>query len=254
MENNYVVYMHIFPNQKKYIGISKNIKRRWNNGYGYIKNEDFTKAVNHYGWNNIKHIILFSNLTKEEAWNIEEKLIKKFSSNNPLYGYNIAPGGKHISPQTEFKNGQISLRKGIKLSEKTKRKISENKKGKKIINTENYRKFGNENNFYGKHHTDEAKEKMSNAKKGKKLSEEVKKKISIANKGKKLTKEHIEKIKKNNTQKKSIICVETGVIYESINEAGRQTHIDYRNIHRSCKTNKIAGGYHWQYKESGVNE
>ena len=64
----YVVYMHIVPNGKKYIGItSQNINRRWQKGKGYWSIEYFTIAINKYGWDNIQHIILFDNLSKTEA-------------------------------------------------------------------------------------------------------------------------------------------------------------------------------------------
>ena len=39
---NYFVYVHSCPNGKKYVGITRQIpKKRWNNGYGYVKNEHF---------------------------------------------------------------------------------------------------------------------------------------------------------------------------------------------------------------------
>ena len=35
-EKNYVVYCHIFPNKKRYVGItSQKPEYRWNNGKGY---------------------------------------------------------------------------------------------------------------------------------------------------------------------------------------------------------------------------
>lgn len=46
----------------------------------------------------------------------------------------------------------------------------------------------------------------------------------------------------------SIICIETGVIYGSINEAERTLGIDHRNIARVLKgKRKTCGGYHWKY-------
>ena len=36
MQENYKVYMHIFPNSKKYIGVTKRaLKDRFDNGNGY---------------------------------------------------------------------------------------------------------------------------------------------------------------------------------------------------------------------------
>ena len=44
---------------------------------------------------------------------------------------------------------------------------------------------GEKNPFYGKHHSDETKERISAARKGKQFSEETKKKIAEASKGNK---------------------------------------------------------------------
>ena len=68
MENNYKVYIHIFPNNKVYIGITRNrTDIRWTNGKGYKKQEVMSNAINKYGWKNIEHKVLYENLTKEEA-------------------------------------------------------------------------------------------------------------------------------------------------------------------------------------------
>ena len=50
----YSVYIHIFPNQKVYIGITKQeVKKRWKLGEGY-KGQDYVyKAIKKYGWANI---------------------------------------------------------------------------------------------------------------------------------------------------------------------------------------------------------
>lgn len=96
MENNkkYIVYMHIFPNNKVYIGItSQKPNRRWDNGKGYANNQYMTNAILKYGWENIKHIILCENLSKEQAEREEIKFIKKYKSNMKKFGYNILSGG-----------------------------------------------------------------------------------------------------------------------------------------------------------------
>ena len=61
MENNYTVYMHIFPNNKVYIGITnKNVNSRWRkNGVGYTNCPRMNNAINKYGWENVEHKILY---------------------------------------------------------------------------------------------------------------------------------------------------------------------------------------------------
>ena len=85
--NKYKVYIHIFPNKKVYIGItSQKEKRRWNNGNGYKNNEYMTNAIQKYGWENIEHKILFTDLTKEEAEQKEIELIAFYKSYQKEYG------------------------------------------------------------------------------------------------------------------------------------------------------------------------
>lgn len=47
---------------------------------------------------------------------------------------------------------------------------------------------------------------------------------------------------------KQVICVETGVIYESMSEAQRQTGLWCTHISRCCNgKQETCGGYHWTY-------
>ena len=58
----YKVYKHTFPNGKIYIGITskKNVKRRWGNGGSGYKDQTYMRnAINKYGWENVKHEILY---------------------------------------------------------------------------------------------------------------------------------------------------------------------------------------------------
>ena len=68
-ENNYTVYMHKNKiNGKVYIGITKqNPEHRWGNGKNYKKGLRFNNAIQKYGWDNFKHIILYKNLSKGQA-------------------------------------------------------------------------------------------------------------------------------------------------------------------------------------------
>lgn len=62
------------------------------NGHNYI-DQVFGLAIKKYGWDNFDHIILFDNLSKDEACSYEIKLIKKYNTRNKAYGYNRSDGG-----------------------------------------------------------------------------------------------------------------------------------------------------------------
>ena len=107
MENNYTVYAHKFPNGKYYIGLTKqNPIRRWNNGNGY-KEQPVYKEIQLFGWENIEHIIVKSNLTQEEAQELEQRLI--FLTNSMIDGYNNHKGGGiGGNPTDQFEyNGEL---------------------------------------------------------------------------------------------------------------------------------------------------
>lgn len=77
MNTNYIIYAHISPSGKCYIGQTKvGVDQRWgNNGYNYTtkrsngnyRHPAFAKAILKYGWDKFEHKILFSGLSKIEA-------------------------------------------------------------------------------------------------------------------------------------------------------------------------------------------
>ena len=96
MNDKYCVYKHTFPNGKVYIGMTgRNPLNRWQGGHGYKSQRLVCNAIMKYGWNNIKHEILFTELSMEEAERLEMELIEKFDSTNPNHGYNISKGGMY---------------------------------------------------------------------------------------------------------------------------------------------------------------
>lgn len=140
----YCVYMHVNKiNEKMYIGITSNLKRRWsNNGYQYKSSTAFWNAIQKYGWDSFDHIVIRDGLTKEEACSIEKDLISLHKPNL----YNISDGGD--SGPSLFGEANPSYRKtrtlqhrenlsksllGHSTSEETRQKISENNKMKKRI-------------------------------------------------------------------------------------------------------------------------
>lgn len=92
--NKFYVYIHICPNNKRYVGITRqNPKKRWSNGNGYKKNAHFTRAIDKYGWDNISHQVIEVD-TESEMFYLEKYLIAFYNSNNPEFGYNNSLGGE----------------------------------------------------------------------------------------------------------------------------------------------------------------
>lgn len=252
----FYVYEHLFPNGKRYIGITTNPKRRWANGLGYNHNKYMKRAIKKYGWHNIQHNILFENKTKEDAEMLERQLIHIYKSNIPQCGYNIENGGNCIGKHSEQSkqkmreyalnrpkehNNKISkakIGKVLNLSEEQRIKLSERLKGNK---------YGlGKATFLGKHHTQESKEKISIAMKGK----------PAWNKGKKRELQHT--INNVKSHQKAVIQLDKDMNilkeFPSIKNAMDITHIN--NIGKCCRNiQKSAGGYIWKYKfQAGLVE
>lgn len=90
----YWVYIHLFPNGKRYVGLttSFNPVLRWQSGKGYRTQKLTYRAILKYGWKNIQHI-LYQVDTEKEMKYLERYLIAYYNTTNPLYGYNISTGG-----------------------------------------------------------------------------------------------------------------------------------------------------------------
>ena len=203
----YSVYIHTSPNGKRYIGITsmQPPEKRWLNGYGYKHNYHFTNAINCYGWNNFSHEIVATNLSENEAIQMEKDLIEKYNTMNSNYGYNQTSGGEIDKEYTEEVKQKIreaaikncsTLERKQKLSEQAKKQWEDEEykekmrqKAKKQWEDEEYRNSmtekrqaatGEKNPFYGKHHTEETKEILRQKNVGKAISEEARKKMSIS--------------------------------------------------------------------------
>ena len=179
------VYMHINKNNnKKYIGLTKDINARWkNNGSAYLRtNKDgsykhpaFAYALKKYSdWNNDwEHQIIASNLTKYEAEQLEIKMIALYKTNcykyrDPTYGYNMTDGGEGNSGRTLSKETRQKIRIariGKKASEETRKKLSVAHKGRKVSEETRKKisisKLGEKNYWYGKNIPEETKKKLS---------------------------------------------------------------------------------------------
>jgi group I intron endonuclease len=218
MDNeNYKVYKHTTPSNKVYIGITKlDVNQRWKNGNGYKGNQYFTRAISKYGWENIKHDVLYDGFTKGQAEKKEIERISLYKSDNSKFGYNIQHGGNVNCVDEETKLKISRAMSNRKVSRETREKLSELHKGK--------------NNFlYGKHLSKEHREKISKANMGHLTSEETRKKIS-------------------ESKSSPVMCVETKIIYNNAIEAELQTGIKSGYIRSVCSgRRKTTGGFHWEY-------
>lgn len=220
----YYVYMHVNKtNDKKYIGITKQYKPeyRWGaNGSKYKESPHFYSAIQKYGWDNFKHIIIASKLSKDEACAMEIDLIAIYKTQNREFGYNISEGG--TAPT---------------LPQETKEKIAQRLKGNK--------------NSFGKVCSEEKKKKISESQKGRKFTEEHKIKLS---RPKSVTypcseekRQHIINAKKD---KKAVICIETNIVYPSIHECAREMKLQATAICAVLRgRHKSTGGYHFKYND-----
>lgn len=225
--------MHVFPNDKIYIGITSMLpEQRWGkDGYGYKGQKILYSAIKKYGWSNIQHIIIANGVSYESAKNIEIDLIALYDITNRKNGYNISPGGDLIS-------------------EESRKKIS--------------------NSRIGQHPSEEARKKMSDARKGKKKSEEHRRKIGEAHRGMKRSEETRRKIsEKAKGRKRSIdndprsipilqyrLDTEEFVArYKSAASAGRELNVSYPHIHECAqdKRRQVANCV-WIYEKDATEE
>lgn len=218
---------------KVYIGqTSRTLKdRAMSNGVGYAGCTRFYSAILEYGWDAFEPEILKDGLTAEEANYWEEYYIFKYGSDNKLYGYNIMPGGENM-----------------KKPKALCRKISEMAK-------ERY-KDPTKNPMYGRHHSEESKQKMREKKVGannyfygKHHSEETKRKISMSNKGKtrnhkiwtdedrKIASDKFKEIAKKWAKK--VRCIEDDIVFEKIVDAAA-----YYGVRPSTLRGHLAGKQH----------
>ena len=107
----YVYQITNIVNNKIYIGITNNIKKRWDN-HKCSNDPDMViaRAIRKYGQDNFRFEVLFRNLSIEEAKEKEIQLIKEKDCRVPN-GYNVSKGGDYIENSTRIgaENGRAKL-------------------------------------------------------------------------------------------------------------------------------------------------
>ena len=203
--NDYFVYMHVFPNDKVYIGITSQNppEKRWlDSGVGYKPQPRMWRAIQKYGWENVEHIIIARYVNIETAKNMEIDLIAMYDSTNRKHGYNASPGGWI-------------------MGEESKKKLSESCKGRVV--------------------TKETREKMSKSLKGRKPSPKSIEHIKEYNR----TRDYSKMVQPNETPVLQYDVETTSFVkeYKSINNAAIITGLDVRNIAECTigRTNQVCG-------------
>lgn len=168
---------------------------------------------------------------------------------NPNYGgiYSKCEGPVKLNKENKGKNLEEIY--GEEKAKEIKQKLSEKSSGKNNV-------------MYGKTHTPEARDKIRKARTGTKLSEEQKKNLSIKNSGennafygKKHSKDTKEKMKLAWAKRsRKFICIETGIIYNSVAGAHKELGVDYGYLWKCLKLDKKCKGFHYKYLEKGENK
>jgi len=175
-KSNFIIYLlRNKINNKIYIGQTKmciNERLRKHIKPSKDNNQIITKAIRKYGEENFVCEILFYAKSFEEMNIKEVEFIFEYKCLDKKIGYNVDKGGNNFETSSVTKEKLRKTRTGKKMSEKTKKKISNSTQGKN-------------NHFYGKTHSDDTKKKISEVHMGKIVSDETKLKMSKSQKGRK---------------------------------------------------------------------
>ena len=200
-------------NDKLYFGVTQQeLKIRWqqhkcnsNKKSYYLYN-----AIRKYGFENFQIEIVFEAENKKEMLQKEIEFISLYKTNEKIFGYNNSTGGE-------------SSRKGCKVSQETKNKISEYQKNRKR-----------------KPHSKETKTAMSLSAKGRDMSKAIK---SSANKRRGKKAYNIKSVYSVNSKNQINN-------YESITDASKKTNISISSISNNLSNKtKTAGGLIWHYQK-----
>jgi group I intron endonuclease len=206
---------------KFYIGQTRMpLKRRWAVHKASKRTSPLTSSIKKYGVDNFKIEEICKASSQDELNRLEVYYISSYKSLYPL-GYNLSKGGYSGSgviawnkgktglkaPKSAFEKGHKTWNKGIpQLSEETRRKQSLAKLGKHIS-----------------------------------PDTEFKRGITSAFKGHKHTTESLKKIS-DNGNRRTIMCVNTGIMYPSIVAASKELKIAKSHLRRLALSGRVHMG------------
>lgn len=108
------VYLHTCPNGKYYVGQTRNPLHRWSGGgSSYKDNRAFYNDIKKFGWDNIKHEIIYECETRTEAESLEKMITILLDSENPDVGYNNTSWVRDLNRMLDRRHEYIPTRKDI---------------------------------------------------------------------------------------------------------------------------------------------
>ena len=253
------IYTNLKDKNKKYIGQTSSTldERAGANFVNYKESWRFYEAIQKFGVESFSREIVFETLNENDADNMEINLIKEFKTQDPEFGYNIQPGGKCfvmndeirrkigecVKSSKKFKtnNFKAHAKKVVSINILTKEvtiynslteaseilgvsrgnigSICHNKgraislKGFIFMFEENFSK-SNIDAYINRYN--ERQELRYGSERNLKMSKTIKESYKNGR-----SKEYMEK---------SVICIETGEVYKSINDASEKTGTCAQNI------------------------
>jgi len=279
-----IIYMYVSPSGKKYVGQTIREKKRISQHAHMVPPTTiFHCAVKKYGIENFDYVVLHRDIkTIEELNRLESIEIIKNNSIHP-HGYNLEGGGGNKGEKSEYTRNKMreaqlgrlpastetrlkisTALKGVKKSQEHARKVGLAVKGQKRNQEQINRLRAAKEKDRIKVvciETGEAYDSVISAAAASGASRGC---ISLAINGKRITAggfhwikssiandESISKIvskkSRNDTIRRSVVCIETGVVYPSSARAKVETGI--HGISRCCKIPGYkAGGYSWRYE------
>ena len=130
----YLVYMHVSPSGKAYIGRTKNYVHRSYRHQHEASCPVFKTAIDKYGWNRFTHSILAEGLTIKEANYMENLCILAYNTILPG-GYNMTLGGQNPGLSEAARESIGAAHKGRKRSAITRARISAALTGRQLSPT-----------------------------------------------------------------------------------------------------------------------
>ena len=148
--------------------------------------------------------------------------ISYYDTTNENNGYNLMSGGQFGNVPNEVTRKKLSdsVKKSYESGEL--RDLRSEMTKKYWENPDNKQRMLNENNvMYGKHHTDETKQKISDTKKSK----------------------HYSTVRRN---REKVYCVELNKEFLDATTASKELNLDSGGILKTCRGERhTCGGYHW---------